>query len=422
MTENEWNKQLRQMMDGLEKTAPELDWTALDDALCERKEKVLPVYHWTKQRRWSVAAAVALIVIGIGGWWLRIEEAGSAKSELSQTVVSHQAKEQAGEFSSKSAPEPAEVFANVSVQSEERHHESSAPDIPAAVAETSPSVTTPQDEVPHEMPDIPSTSRQKSTPSVSDSSPSHNKSDASFDMPKNSRVKKHTAEQDLYHSIKAPRLLASAYLGNAVGVSNYSQEAGAHPYSDALTVPQGSPLLLGKPVTENIAYHHDLPIVIGVQFKYALSKRWHVSAGVNYSYLRSTFSYSSDNKSGSGVQKLHYVGVPVSLSYTLWQHSRLQVYLSAGVEADQLVSGNQRTSESVLGAAQTVSTSSIDESRLQWMYQAAAGISYQLGKDVGVFVEPHVRRYLDNHSNIQNIYHDKPCTFGLNVGLSLRLN
>ena len=52
---------------------------------------------------------------------------------------------------------------------------------------------------------------------------------------------------------------------------------------------------------------------------------------------------------------------------------------------------------------------------------AAAGAQYDVIPQLGVYVEPGVRYYIDNGSRIENYYKDKPVSFSLQLGLRLNI-
>ena len=65
--------------------------------------------------------------------------------------------------------------------------------------------------------------------------------------------------------------------------------------------------------------------------------------------------------------------------------------------------------------------STLSEKRMQWSMQGAAGMEYDITPSLGIYIEPGVSHHFDNHSDIQNIYKDKPWNFSLNLGFRLNL-
>ena len=63
----------------------------------------------------------------------------------------------------------------------------------------------------------------------------------------------------------------------------------------------------------------------------------------------------------------------------------------------------------------------MDRDDVQWSVNAAAGAQYDVIPQLGVYVEPGVKYYIDNGSAIENYFKDKPVSFSLQVGLRLNI-
>ena len=61
----------------------------------------------------------------------------------------------------------------------------------------------------------------------------------------------------------------------------------------------------------------------------------------------------------------------------------------------------------------------VKEGGMQWSLNAAVGAEYNFMHNLGLYVEPGVSHYIDNHSSVENFYKYKPTNFSLNVGLRL---
>jgi hypothetical protein len=156
--------------------------------------------------------------------------------------------------------------------------------------------------------------------------------------------------------------------------------------------------------------HHNQPIKVGVSVGYALTNRWAVNTGVTYSYLSSDFTADGEPKQ---TQKLHYVGIPLSASYSVLKSRKAEVYVTAGGEIEKLVKGTV-SSESNLPSSHN---EKIKESRPQFSAKAALGGAYHFTPSLSVYAEPGVSYYFDNHSSVTNVYKDRPTSFSLNIGV-----
>ena len=175
------------------------------------------------------------------------------------------------------------------------------------------------------------------------------------------------------------------------------------------------------PPTINKANHHQ-PIRVGLSLRYAISPRWSLLTGVNYSYLQSDFSSYNNRTSTDKKQKLHYIGIPVSLSYTLWQKKKFNLYLIAGAQAEKLVKGQTETTTTQHNQSTTSNTENVHENKLVFSTNTSLGVEYQLGKFIGLFAEPGVSYYFKNGSGIESSYTEKPFNFNFNLGVRVNFN
>lgn len=175
------------------------------------------------------------------------------------------------------------------------------------------------------------------------------------------------------------------------------------------------------PPTINKANHHQ-PIRVGLSLRYAISPRWSLLTGINYSYLQSDFSSYNNRTSTEKKQKLHYIGIPVSLSYTLWQKKKFNLYLIAGAQAEKLVKGQAETTTTQHNQSTTSNTENVHENKPVFSTNTSLGVEYQLGKFIGLFAEPGVNYYFKNGSGIESSYTEKPFNFNFNLGVRVNFN
>jgi hypothetical protein len=65
-----------------------------------------------------------------------------------------------------------------------------------------------------------------------------------------------------------------------------------------------------------------------------ISSKLSVSTGVVYTRLSSDFTSIANSLVYERQQKLHYVGIPLTVQYNVWQWHGLNVYATAGGQAD----------------------------------------------------------------------------------------
>lgn len=158
--------------------------------------------------------------------------------------------------------------------------------------------------------------------------------------------------------------------------------------------------------------YHDRPISYGLTLGYPLTERLSLTTGVVYTKLVSTFVQEMRKTRIWREQTLHYVGIPVNLSYTLGEEKGFKGYVSAGA----LAYWNVKTRVVTEGVSQEM-----EKDRMQWSLSGSFGLQYDVIPLLGLYVEPSLSYYPDNKSHIQNFFKDKPVSLSLQVGLRFNL-
>lgn len=161
----------------------------------------------------------------------------------------------------------------------------------------------------------------------------------------------------------------------------------------------------------DVTLRHKQPVSVGASVQYNINRRWSLEAGLAYTYLNSDYS----NKQINCEQRLHYLGIPVKVNFSLYNSRRLNVYLTAGGMAEKLVSGHFKVTYTQAKGHDT--NSSLKEGGLQWSVKGAAGIAFNITPAVAIYTEPGIGHYFDNGSRMQSFYKDSPTCFNLLVGL-----
>ena len=202
-------------------------------------------------------------------------------------------------------------------------------------------------------------------------------------------------------------------VGTSGNMTRYSSTNGIMPvrYSD-VAMAQGSSnaYLSAEPLQRDCkeTTKHNMPVSFGATVSYALNDRLALTSGLVYTLATSSFEHGTSSNASKDEQTLHYVGIPLTASYTIWSNSWLKTYVNAGGQADF----------NVLAKVETEGhTTDIDKDRVQLSVGAAAGVQLNVIKQVGVYVEPGMRYYFDNGSNVQTVFKEHPCNFSLQMGL-----
>ena len=160
-------------------------------------------------------------------------------------------------------------------------------------------------------------------------------------------------------------------------------------------------------LTEYRSEHH-LPIRFGLSLNYQLTPRIALHSGISYTYLYSEFSIPL-YKQANYDQKLHYLGIPVGISWQLWKTNRFQFYVSGGAMLEKCVNAE-------------VDGNSVSKKPWQWSVDAAAGAEYSLIPQLGFYLEPSLGYYFDDNTALEHYYKKHPLTPTIEFGLRLHLN
>lgn len=153
---------------------------------------------------------------------------------------------------------------------------------------------------------------------------------------------------------------------------------------------------------------HHLPISVGLQVGFGLAPRLRLTTGVVYTKASSDFIVSAHNNETVTTQELHYVGIPLNLSYEVWGTKQFHTYVTIGGEGDVNVKNNTKTDG--------VEVSS-KRDRMQWSGKASVGAQFDVIPQLGIYVEPGAKYYFDNGSQIENTFKDKKLNFNFQFGL-----
>lgn len=162
--------------------------------------------------------------------------------------------------------------------------------------------------------------------------------------------------------------------------------------------------------------HHRIPFNVGLSAEYYLRPRLSFQFGVSYAYLVSDWKTNGVYHTKEE-RRLHFVGIPVSLSYTIAEWNKVRFYASAGAKAEVNVAGRQKmrlfSDDNVIALEEE----KVRMKEWQWSVNAGLGASYPLARFMSLFAEVGGAYYFDNGSAIETIYAEKPFNLNLQVGL-----
>lgn len=206
-------------------------------------------------------------------------------------------------------------------------------------------------------------------------------------------------------------------------VNNYASEMDSVEAMNMRRIAMSNAKYPDAPLSER--KYHERPRTFELSLSYPLSKRWSLTSGLSYTCMKSTFESDDGNMLIRRTQKLHYIGLPLKLTYTLLEKNRWQLYTSGGIGLDIPVRGKETTQylymgqyPSELGDSLILPTTHARvKTSWQWSVNIGAGVQYQLLPHVNAYFEPRLQYYIPTGSPTETYRTEHPFDLSLPFGI-----
>ena len=173
----------------------------------------------------------------------------------------------------------------------------------------------------------------------------------------------------------------------------------------------------GKNVA-NRSDNHYLPFTISAAAQYRFNNHLGIESGLNYTLLSSQFITGESNAGIVENQKIHYLGIPLKVSYNWLSSKHWDIYSSTGLLFEFPVNATLST-DYRLKKSLYFKTKSF-KAPCQWSMSIGAGVQYNIGSHFGIFAEPNVQYFIPNGSNIETYRTEHPFSITLPIGIRCR--
>lgn len=397
MNDNDWIKQLQSMMERHEESIPDDLWQGIEARLPEQQAPPRMMPAW---RRYA-AAVVALAIIGTGGLlWLSNTEDPEGKPIISMSTPEENSPE-----SETLAQNDKIAVTEVDAVVTSSHIAPVAPVHPQTVLvnDTAPSEYLAQAQHPSETTPAQDTNENESIKRDEEKAeqPVEKSTTRLINATPNPNV---TGNTILLPARKKMPLTLDLYASNSINPVN-TVKGGL-----LFTSLADSTVLPPDQSGEYFKANHHSPVSLGVSVRVPLTDRLSFTSGLVYTRLKSDFtSYRKKNE-----QTLHYLGIPLGLTYAIWGFKRFNVYAIGGMQADFNVRASIRQNTQI-------SNTDIGKDRVQFSALVGPGLQFAISQEFSLYVEPTARFYFNNGSDIDNYFKDKPWNINLNAGLRFTL-
>lgn len=441
----DWTDTLKQKMAGYEERPSDELWAALSEkaGLQESRRKVIPVWFWGLSAAAALMAGIFVVtkvndksVNALGCITADMAVSEPVDAEVSEPVERTLAEESVEVKSAESVSvadvavgrkqEAAKVGIKQEVKARKAESALIAEAVPVesrvgAVTEDVTSVYTEEyaAEVPSENHDAREAVKVESD-TVEQSEPAMSWDEYLKETPSEKARAKRSG------GFSAGILAGGAVGGNTSGSKPTAMVMGANPLAAGVTKTdwidkdsKASAIVYNQPEVQE-EYSHKIPVKVGLTARYNITGRLGVETGLTYSILSSsvkTGNSETGNNWSTGSQTLHYLGIPLNISFNILNSRYVNIYLTGGGMMEKSISGSIKTDEYVDGKFARTLTAKISPKGLQWSVNAAVGIQANILPQLGFFVEPGVSHHFKNGSRVRSIYTDKPTDFSLGFGL-----
>ena len=449
----DWTDTLKQKMAGYEERPSDELWAALSEkaGLQESRRKVIPVWFWGLSAAAALMAGIFVVtkvndksVNALGGITTDVAVSEPVDAEVSEPIdaavpepVEMTLAEELAEMKSAEAmsladeavgrkQKAAEVGIKQMVKARKAKSALIAEAVPvesgvSAVTEDVTSVNAEEyaAEVPSENHDAREAATVESD-TVEQSEPAMSWDEYLKETPSEKARAKRSG------GFSAGIVAGGAVGGNTSGSKPTAMVMGANPLAAGVTKTdwidkdsKASAIVYNQPEVQE-EYSHKIPVKVGLTARYNITGRLGVETGLTYSILSSSVK-TGNSETGknwsTGSQTLHYLGIPLNISFNILNSRYVNIYVTGGGMMEKSISGSIKTDEYVDGKFDRTLTTNISPKGLQWSVNAAAGIQANILPQLGFFVEPGVSHHFKNGSRVRSIYTDKPTDFSLGFGL-----
>lgn len=399
MSDNDWIKQLQSMMERHQEPVGDDLWQDIEARLPELQPSRHTIPAW---RRYAAVAAVILGVIGTGCLlWLNNDNSAAHQPVISMANPDTETSSPES-FAQDKATLP---VLDSQVQTQQRPKSTAIKTARTAVkandniAQANTTATTADiqksnvDVTIEQATEQPSQPQPKSDEGHTSPAPSHHATDRRM-------IKSVSKRRPVTLGLYASNIFKSEGIAN----DNYIFAFDPVPFYQ---LSSGLPSDYAEYI---FTAEHHAPLSLGLSVRVPITSRFSLTSGLVYSRLKSNFTSKYRHRE----QTLHYLGVPIGATYTLWNYRRLNIYAIGGMQAEFNVKASLKENS-------RANPISISKDRVQFSALVGPGLQLDLTKGFGIYFEPTVRYYFDNGSDIENYFKEKPWNINLNAGLRLTL-
>ncbi|MCR5076669.1 MAG: sigma-70 family RNA polymerase sigma factor [Prevotella sp.] len=164
--------------------------------------------------------------------------------------------------------------------------------------------------------------------------------------------------------------------------------------------------------------YHFRPKSLSISLNRRLDRHWILGTGLSYTRLKSEFVSDFNKATLRKTQKIDYVGIPLRLTYRVWDKGRFSAYAIGGVAFEMPVHSSL-SKEFVVTSDSSFTLRGKVHPRIQWSVGLGVGVQYRLSKPFSLYLEPSMLYHFRNGNGVETYWTEHPFTVTVPFGLRL---
>lgn len=208
------------------------------------------------------------------------------------------------------------------------------------------------------------------------------------------------------------------YSINVSGAANFSSSTSiirnnSSVVSQVMSIDNKNSISMYSAKNDKREWEHNIPLSFSVSVQKMFTRKIGIEAGLTYTYL------SSESKAEGKLdqdlkQQLNYLGIPISVVYSIADGKRFGVYGKIGFMVDKALSATAKSYFNDKNKSYDLSTKGV-----QWSSTLQVGGQYHINRHMSLYLEPTVSHYFGSN---QPISYRTENDFGFSAIVGLRFN
>lgn len=165
---------------------------------------------------------------------------------------------------------------------------------------------------------------------------------------------------------------------------------------------------------------HHMPFTAGATVEWTFAKGWALESGLTYTRLASTFERGTTASVVQQEQRIHYLGIPIRVHASLFDHKRWNGYGAAGGSIELPLAAALNSRLITPGQDRSLSSSHI-KAPVQGSLSAGVGVQFKLTPHIGIYVEPSLQWFIPSDNDVKTYRTEHPLQFVPAFGLRWHL-